>query len=222
MKKRLLMSGVVLVCLAATAMAVPGETWILPIHHRDGGGWTEYPGAGYDGTSAWGANTMDGVRRVYWELSGTGSMGNAVPGTTELYTIEVFGATAGGTAWQPVESQIKGVDGETYPMEPMIPWDGAYGTNHQYVGSDGSNDGAWHSTGPGPHTPESAAQDAGPGGIYMWLGGHGSPSWLYAKWDYGWAIDRSWSALRLTQITPEPTSLLFLLLGAPLLRRRGH
>jgi len=221
MKKSLLMSGVVLVCLAATAMAVPGETWILPIHHRDGGGWTEYPGAGYGGTSAWGANTMDGVRRVYWELSGTGSMGNAVPGTTELYTIEWFRPTTGNAGWQPIESQIKGVDGETYPMEPLIPWVGAFGTNHQYVGAENGTPGSWTATGPGPHTPDSADYNAGANGIYMWLGGHGSASWLYAKWDYGWAIDHTWSALRLTQITPEPTSLLLLLLGAPLLRRRG-
>ena len=50
----------------APAMAVPEESWILPIDRLDGTGWTTYPGAGYNGTDAYGANTMDGVRRVYW------------------------------------------------------------------------------------------------------------------------------------------------------------
>lgn len=220
MRKALIVVAV-LGCLAPTAMGAVGETWILPIHHRDGGGWTTLTGAGYGGTDAYSANTIDGVRRVYWELSGVGSLGNSVPSTTEAYTIEWFRPTTGAAGWQPIESQIKGVDGETYPMESMIPWDGAFGTNHQYVGAENGTAGSWVATGPGPHTPDSLAQDAGANGIYMWLGGHTSASWLYAKWDYGWAIDHAWSALRVTQITPEPTSLLLLLLGAPLLRRRA-
>jgi hypothetical protein len=32
----------------------------------------------------------------------------------------------------------------------------------------------------------------------MWLT---SGSWLYAKWDFPFEIDRAWSAIRLTQIT---------------------
>lgn len=47
-------------CILAMLCATPvsswaaiGETWVLPIHHRDGGGWVEHPGAGYAGTSAW-------------------------------------------------------------------------------------------------------------------------------------------------------------------------
>ena len=51
----------------------------------------------------------------------------------------------------------------------------------------------------------------------MWLM---KGSWMYAKWDFGWDITRCWSAIRLTQITPEPASALLLLLGAPLLLRR--
>ncbi len=211
MRKALIGLGI-LACVATTAMAAPGDSWILPIHHRDGGGWTEHAGAGYGGTSAWEGSGWDGTRRVYWELSGAG-----VPTTTELYTVEVYGATAGGTNWQPVESQFKGVNGESYPIEPLIPWAGAYGTNHQYVGSDGFNDGLWHTTGPGPQAPASDAFDAGPGGVHMWLT---AGSWLYAKWDFGWPITRSWSALRLTQVTPEPGSLLLLLLAAPMLLRR--
>jgi hypothetical protein len=211
---------VVLGLMAAPAMGTIGETWTLPIDHRNGTGWTEYPGAGYGGASAWGAITNDGVRRVYWELSGTGDMGHTPPATTELYTIEFYDPTAGGDQWQPIESQFNGVDGETYPIEPNIPWVGAFGTNHEWIGSQGSlaTGGTWVATGPGPHTPESADYSAGPNGIYMWLEGG---SWLYAKWDFGTDTDRAWSAIRLTQVTPEPASALLLALGgAALLRRR--
>lgn len=130
-------------------------------------------------------------------------MGNPVPGTTELYAIEFWCPTAGSGQWQPIESQIKGVDGETYPIEPLIPWVGAFGTNHQWIGSEfqSGNGGTWKTAGPGPHNPDSADYNAGSNGLYMWLGGHGSPSWLYAKWDFGWSITRSWSAIRVTQIT---------------------
>lgn len=219
MKRALIM--VVVLATATSVFAAAGEQWILPIDHLNGGGWIEHPGDGYGGTSAWEGNTMDGVRRVYWELSGLGSLGNPVPGTTELYTLEWWRPLSGAANWQPIESQIKGVNGETFPMETLIPWDGAFGTNHEYIGAENGTAGSWVATGPGPHTPESAAQNAGANGIYMWLGGHTSASWLYAKWDYGWAIDHTWSALRLTQVTPEPASALLLLLGLPLLRRRG-
>ena len=47
--------------------------------------------------------------------------------------------------------------------------------------------------------PDSDDYNAGPFGFYMWMK---AGSWLYAKWDFGDAIDRSWSALRLTQVTP--------------------
>lgn len=219
--RKALLGLAALAILATPVFGAIGETWTLPIHHRDGGGWIEYPGAGLGGTSAWGANTIDGVRRVYWELSGVGSLGNQPPATTELYTIENYIPSAGGGDWQPIESQIRGVDGEIYPIDPLIPWDGAFGTNHQFIGSDnGGTAGTWKATGPGPQAPESDAQNAGPSGIYMWLGGHTGPSWLYAKWDFGWAIDRSWSAIRVTQITPEPAGAMLLLLGAPLLLRR--
>lgn len=207
MKTMFLLVAALVALGSLPAVAYIGDTYILPIHHRDGGGWVEYPGAGYGGTSAWGASGPDGVRRVYWELSGA-------PATTELYIIEAFAPTAGGTNWQPIESQFKGVNGETYPMEPLIPWAGAWGTNHQYIGSEGDLSGTWKATGPGPHTPESADYNAGANGIYMWLT---NGSWLYAKWDFGWPINRSWSALRLTQVTgeyiPEPSSLMALVAG---------
>lgn len=215
--KTLLLVGLIVATMCTSAVTVTAASWILPIADRQGGGWTEYAGAGYNGTSAWGASTMDGVRRVYWKTDNIG-----LPAGTNLYYIEAFGCTAGGTGWQPIESQINGSAGEVYPMDPNIPWAGMWGTNHQYIGSDGANTGTWLATGPGPHTPESADYNAGANGTMMWL----KPgSWLYAKWDFGWDINRAWSAIRITEVNPipEPSSLLALLAGLPALaifRRR--
>jgi hypothetical protein len=131
-------------------------------------------------------------------LSGN-SVNNAtpVPSTTELYKVEYFGTTeTGHNTWQPVESQFHGAAGETFPIEPSIPWAGQFGTNHQWIGAGGSNDGQWHTMGPGPQTDTTSPAD----GTMLWLT---AGSWLYAKWDFaGTTTDRSWSALRLTQITP--------------------
>jgi hypothetical protein len=197
-------------------MANPGDTWILPIAELQGGGWIEHAGAGYGGASAWEGNGWDGTRRALWKTDNT-----TMPTTTELYTIEYFVPLSGPNNWQPIESIISGSAGEVYPNDSNIPWAGMWGTNHQYIGAyDAGPAGTWKATGAGPHTPDSADYNAGPGGIYMWL--HRG-SWMYVKWDYGWAIDNTVSAIRLTQITPEPGSLLLLLLAAPmLLRRRGQ
>lgn len=213
MKHALVLVAVVL--STGAVFAAPGDQWILPIADRQGGGWTEHVGAGYGGESAWEGSGMDGVRRAYWKTDNT-----TMPTTTELYTIEYFVPTAGKNEWQPIESQFNGSAGEVYPVDPGIPWVGAYGTNHQYVGAyDPGTAGTWKATGAGPHTPEDATFNAGPNGIYMWL--HRN-SWLYVKWDFGWSIDNTVSAIRLTQITPEPVGLLLLLLGAPLLLRKGR
>ena len=119
-----------------------------------------------------------------------------VPTSTQLYRIEYYAPTLGGhSGYQPVESQFHGIVGEGYPLEPSIPWPGQFGTNHQWISGGNFADGQFHAMGPGPQTDTSAPAD----GTMMWLT---AGSWLYAKWDFPWAIDRSWSALRLTQITP--------------------
>ncbi len=157
---------ILFVGLASTiCFGASGDLWILPIDHLVGGDWTEQSGAGYNGTSAWEASGIDADRRVYWTLNQAG-----IPTTTELYRIEFYYPTAGATNWQPIESQFNGVNGETWPTDSNIPWAGAFGTNHQYIGAEGTGaPGTWVSTGPGPHTPESAAYSAGSNGIYMWL-----------------------------------------------------
>jgi hypothetical protein len=133
-------------------------------------------------------------------LKGLSISNTVVPITTEQYTIEWFQTPNQSSEWQPIESQFRGVDGEIYPNDPKIPWVGSYGTSHQYIGAQGitGGDGTWIPTGPGPHTPNSPNYNAGDNGIYMWLT---RGSWLYAKWDFPWSIQHTWSALRLTQVT---------------------
>ena len=192
------------------AFAAPGDKWILGIHHiNEFPGFTTFTGAGYSGLQSSGnasfvgnsyshTGTAGDISRVYWELSGNSvNNGTPVPNTTQLYKVEYFGTTeAGHNSWQPVESQFHGAAGESFPHEPSIPWAGQFGTNHQWVGAGGSNDGQWHTMGPGPQTDTSNPAD----GTMLWLT---AGSWLYAKWDFSGApTDRSWSALRLTQVTP--------------------
>lgn len=170
----------------------------------------------YQGSTAWEGAGIDPSRRIYWALDNAG-----IPATTELYRIDFYYPTVGLGQWQPIESQFRGVDGEQAPYEPLIPWIGAYGTNHQWIGAtfSGGAPGTWKATGPGPHTPESEEYTAGANGVYMWLT---AGSWLYAKWDFTFSIDHTWAELRVTQVTPEPGGLVLLLIGGAVgLRRRG-
>ena len=206
------------VLVASPVFAAPGDSWILGIHHiNNAGAFTKYEGAGYSGPQssghmdyvgdAYGRSGADGVARIYWELSGEAiESGRPIPTSTQLYSLEFYGTTDGGhDGWQPIESQFRGVDGEDFPIDELIPWSGAFGVNHQYIGSEGANDGAWHPINNneegGPNAPLDENFSSPPFGTYMWLR---RGSWLYAKWDFPFSFDRSWSALRLTQVTGPP------------------
>jgi len=197
-----------------------GEQWILPIAYTQDGTFTTIAGGGYNGSDALEHTTTGAgdIARIYWKFDASD-----IDPTAQLYTIQWFNPATGGQDWQPIESQFNGSAGETYPIEPGIPWAGAASTNHEYIGASGSNAGAFIAAGPGPHTPEGAAYNAGANGTYMWLKQN---SWLYAKWDYSFTIDHAWSDLLITQVTPEPGSLLalgagLLSMGGLFLRRRS-
>lgn len=204
------------VSLACTALAAPGDQWILGIDHLDNpsnGVFTTLTGAGYSGPQSSGnptysgnayrysnGGTADGVARVIWNFTGNSTNNNTpVPTTTELYSIEFYGTPVGAGSYQPIESQFHGIVGENYPKDTAIPWNGNFGTNHQWMKTDLKNLGQWNVAGPGPQAPESPAANAGGNGNYMWLT---AGSWLYAKWNFSFGVDRSWSAIRLTQVTP--------------------
>ena len=191
---------------ADTAKAFPGDQWILPITQRNNSGaWLAAPGAGYNGTTAYEAIGPDPTTRIYWALTGLSTVNNSpFPITTELYTIEWFQPTSGGEDWQPIEGNLRGnpdIAGSDGLMDSIVPWAGEYGQNHQWIGAQGTDGtpGNWTTTGPGPHTPESADYNAlGDNGLYMWLK---AGAYLYAKWDFSFTIDHTWSALRVTQVT---------------------
>jgi len=210
MKKTIVVMAVL--AMTATAFGNAGDSWILPIDHLDGG-FTTLSGAGYNGTDAVQGTGFDGVRRVWWKMGNQANM----PSTKELFSIEFFVPMQGPLNWQPIETANVGESEGV--MNAVIPWAGAWGTNHQWLGSENGTPGAWKSTGPGPQAPESTDYNAGANGVTVWLDKDAS---LYAKWNYGWDIDRAWNAIRVTQVTPEPASLMLLLLGAPLLRRKSR
>jgi hypothetical protein len=191
---------------ASLTQVKTGESWILPIDHLEGAddpGWVRYPRAGYKKSDAWGRSGAHDGHKVWWRLAGHGSQGDEPPSTPELYKIEFFQPTAGGGGWQPIETEFAGAEGdERFAYDPRIPWAGAGGMNHQYIGSEflKAASGAWVGTGPGPHAPQSNAFDAGPDGHFMWLTRN---AWLFAKWDFSFPVDRAWSVLRVTRVT-EP------------------
>ena len=177
-------------------MADRGDTWILQVQERTFGPWTEYPGEGYNGTSAWRhAGAAGDSSRIYWKMDHP-----AIPNSVELYTIEFYDPAVGADGdYQVIESMLHDTY-EGWPYEPDIPWNGAWGTNHQWIKAESSPQtaGQFVPTGPGPQAPESEEYFAGGSGIYMWLERN---SRLYAKWDFSWSIDRTWSVLRIRQET---------------------
>jgi hypothetical protein len=216
----------ILALTALPAVAAPGDQWILGIHQlNEGPTFTGNVGAGYSGPQSSGDPSYSGnsyshygfagdIARVIWKLDGLSvNTGRPVPTTTELYTIEYYQTLqpGGHDDFQPIESQFHGIEGEgNHGIPPWqstpspaydehIPWVGAFMSNHQWIAPAAATDvGQWNTTGPGPHAPDSASFDASPFGTYMWLT---RGSWLYVKWDFPFEIDRSWSAIRLTQVT---------------------
>jgi len=191
--------------VALPALAAPGDQWILPVHHTLGPINT-YPGIGYQGGNAYGRDGFDGEARIFWELSGNSINSNTpFPTTTQLYSFEYFGPTTGPSSntYHVVEVDFNGSaegTGEAQ-VDPLIPWAGQFGQNHQWIKAEGGMDGQWHTLGPGPQSPASNSYNAAGNGFYMWAK---ADSWLYAKWNLPFTVNRRWSALRLTQITPLP------------------
>lgn len=193
---------ITMLSVASTAFGNIGDSWVLPaIVH--GGNLTVYPGEGGDGTPAY---DVTAPAQVYWMTAGT-----TMPTTTELYEIWYYQPAVGNHSWQVIESQIGGTSAEQYPIDPRIPWVGQDGVSHQYGGAFGGTPGQWNLIEDGPHLPFPHQ---------MWL--IGGTSGLYSDWSgSSWPVSGTVGALKLVQVTPEPTTALFVLLGLPLLRR-GH
>ncbi len=201
MRKFIVLGVLAIFALGGSAMAAE---WIVT-PELYGSGWNTIAGAGYNGGDAYQASGWDGERRAVWKFDFAD-----MPTTPTLMEIWVYGPTAGAHDWQPIQVILNGIVGDAYPIEPNIPWAGMFGTNGQWLGSDWNGNGSWTICGPGPQSPQ-------PFEVYVQKG-----SWLFAKWDFGWDINNTVSAVKLVGV-PEPSSLLVLAAAIPgfaLLRRR--
>lgn len=199
MRRVLILAIVLLVALSSAAMA---REWIGTLSLQ-GDGWTTVSGAGYGGSDAYNGSTINGVRRGVWSFDFSD-----MPTTAFKAYIYAYGPTGGAHNWQPIEVIFNGTAGDVWPIDPNIPWTGQYGTNHQYLGNDWNGNGTWTKSGPGPQGPEGADW------VYVKKG-----SQLFVKWDFGWAINNTISAVKLVEVNPvpEPASLVALLAGFPVL-----
>lgn len=227
MRLTMLCSGAIaLTALTTVAAADFGDQYILPIlRTQDGGanGFEQVPGAGFQGSTAIRHVTNPGqegggdIARIYWQLDN-----NDPTNEPRLYRVEWWDPTQGPDQFHVVEEQFRGSAGEVRPVDPAIPWNGAFGTNHMFLNTSTEESGAgvFRPAGPGPQAPESDDPNAGPNGDFMWLR---DGSQLYVKWDFafGVPIDRTYAELRLTEV-PEPAGALLMAGGAAglLLRRR--
>lgn len=220
MKRCLASIVVVTAMISGTASAALMEQWVLLIDHLEGEtGWSPLPEAGYEGSSAWQASGADATRRVVWVVAGLGSAGNPVPVESQLFKVEFFVPTAGAGNRQDIESQINGNVPEDGAEADIKWWNVGAGDNHQVLQTafdEAGTRGEWKAAGPGPRAPADETFYADPTGGNMWLK---SGSWLVASWESVEA-ERAWSALRITQLTPEPASLMILAIGAALAARR--
>lgn len=204
MKRTIALMMVLLLAVCGAAMA---NEWIANVTLQ-GDGWSTVAGAGYNGSDAYSANTMNGVRRANWTFDFAD-----MSTTAFLAEIWVYVPTAGPHGWQPVEVTFNGSASDAWPIEPNIPWYGQYGTNHQYLGNDWNKTGQWVKCGMGPQGPTDSDYYASGNGDKVWVK---KGSTLYTKWDFGWAIGNTVSAVKLVTV-PEPSSLIALLAGVPAL-----
>lgn len=210
-----------LLVASEAAMGATARTWILQIDHRNGGGWNEETSGGYPGTHNghyWWASDWDGVRRAYWRFDGSTGTPFAptdpeINNTTEeppdeprLYLVDTWVPTAHSSTYSVLEVDT------LWPMDPGVPWLGAFGQNKQWITRGPSDQGTWVPAGinpaPGPQAPlilpgkTNAVCDAGRTGAALWLK---RGDWLYVKWDFADPeLTQGVSAIRLTEVNPVP------------------
>jgi len=175
---------------------------------------------------------VGGARSAYWQFDDGGfapvdpCIGNTTElpaGEARLYKIESWRPPAHNTAYNVVEVDPNGrnnaQDGNNYYRWPYIPWNGAFGQNHQWLKRNtetGSGD--WVAAGPGPQDPVevpdlnpqsptfglSLAGCVGNTGNVMWLR---KGSDLYVNLNQGFytcTTDIAVSALRVTELNALP------------------
>ncbi len=192
--------------LAACGPTAAQRSWIIQPNTREGGGWVDVPSGGYDNAAWYYGSGFDGVRRGYWKFDtpfAVGSSADAPPDEPRLYYIEqwvpALPQAVPAWDWLPIEVNFSSKDVEPWPNNPAIPWGGAFGQNHQWIGMD-LNDppNTFEQAGPGPQAPNSAACGASGTGLHVWMR---RGSWLYTKWNFGFGPGpHAITALRITEV----------------------
>jgi len=156
----------------------------------------DFDGRGYKYSSGGAGN----IQRAWWELS----VENCIPvGHSDLFPVKpalyhVFQWSPsvmpeGITYWDwlPIECNINGREaneqGPGLWNIPFIPWSGAYGQNHQWIGMDFPYGvgGVWIQAGPGPQAPANPTCAAPGNGLHMWMKRNSA---LWTKWDFGFCF----------------------------------
>jgi len=141
--------------LAAMLIGSPGafaqRQWIVYPSEYTGSGWFDMPSGNYDVNDPanpsrpyrW-ATGFDGERRAYWDITAENAIpighSDPFPAKPAFYQIEHWvptenpvGVTWGG--YTTVEVSFSGQPGEDEEgkINPFIPWNGRYRTNHQWL-----------------------------------------------------------------------------------------
>jgi hypothetical protein len=233
---RFYISLIGLVVLAAAIPVRAQRTWIV-YPSSFNGSFQDHPtgefngGGQFGGGYRWGEG-FDGVRRGFWELTSDkvipfGTTTDPFPAKPATYFLEQWvpsdtpvGVTWDNTSWTelPIEVNYIAKDSsEEATKNLFIPWDGQFGTNHQWIKMElNQTPGTWRQAGPGPQCPESEACDAfgqAPTGNRVWLK-RGSA--LYTKWNFsGGPPAHAITAIRITEAVPFTPTCDTATLGGP-------
>lgn len=203
------------VFLALASSASAQRQWIVfpsPSLY-EGDKWVIVTGGDYDGRDYYyydNSGQAEGVMRGYWDLTAENCIPVApntdlFPVKPGMYAVEQWAPSVNpGVTWTwfNIEVTFDGPgSGEEATQNLFIPWNGAWGTNHQWMGMEFPGLlGQWKQGGPGPQVPEDPTCDAyggGPTSLQMWMK---RGSTLYVKWNYGWPVVAPITAIRLTEI----------------------
>jgi hypothetical protein len=194
-------TGICLVAcwLLVSAQAADAKSWIIENYQLQDGPFYQVTGGGYNGANYHWSDTAS-IQRAYWHFDFADASSRPALYFVEQWVPSVL--PSGVTAWQylPIEVTFNGDgSGEEATNQTGIPWNGAYGTNHQWLSMNMSGLGHWQQAGPGPQAPANAACGAAGSGSHMWMK---KGSTLYTKWLFPFASKHAITALRVTEVVP--------------------
>ena len=180
---------------------------------------------GWDGNLQWstvGAYPGDGPNGYAWtaNYSATPSATVLIPlpdglwAGAHLYRIYELIPSEHSLQWHIVDIAADGtmLYNPNHDPNTGIPWEGQFGTDHQYLQDPQSDQGAWLELGPGPQSDPDLDS-----GYWVWINpstGHGAP-YLQIHYVGFENSEESFDAFRVVEIDiiPEPSTIALGLLG---------